>query len=325
MKIKRFISFIEKDANWVHYRNGNYNIYFHTPTGTKIRENDENFFDPSTIESCDVKITNKCCFYKENGELSPNCRMCHENSGPNGKHGDILSPSWLDKLHPYCELAIGGGNPLEHPDLDKFLLKCKERKHFPSMTVNQEHFLANYDRIKKMKDDKLIYGLGISLTNPTDEFIEKVKTIPNSVIHTIAGLTTIDNYKKLAFEGLKILILGYKQFRRGEILYKTIPEKIDNNIRDLKKFLSTIVKDKWFEVVSFDNLSLKQLDVKSSMSQEEWDMFFQGDDGLEGKQTSATMFVDMVERNFAKNSCAVERYPLMDTAEEMYNYLKGLK
>ena len=43
---------------------------------------------------------------------------CHEGSSPLGKHGDILSPSWLDKLHPYCELAIGGGNPLSHPDLD---------------------------------------------------------------------------------------------------------------------------------------------------------------------------------------------------------------
>ena len=65
---------------------------------------------------------------------------CHENSVPNGKHGDLFEPSFLDTLHPYTEIAIGGGNPLEHPDLYKFLQLCKERKFIPSMTVNQIHF-----------------------------------------------------------------------------------------------------------------------------------------------------------------------------------------
>lgn len=324
-KLESFIKYIKNNKNWAHYDNGNYSVAINLNNGTKLRYNDLDSFNPSTIESCDVKITSKCCFYDFNGNLAPNCKMCYENSGPNGKHADILSSSWLDKLHPYCELAIGGGNPLEHPDLDEFLLKCKERKHLPSMTVNQEHFLANYNRIKELKDNNLIYGLGVSLTKPTDEFIKLVKTIPNTVIHTIAGLTTIDEYRKLAFKDLRILVLGYKQFRRGEILYRTIPEKIDNNINQLKRRLPTMIKDKWFNVVSFDNLSLKQLNIKSLMSKEEWDIFFQGDDGLEGKQTSATMFIDMVERNFAKNSCAVERYPLMDTAEDMYKFLKRVK
>ena len=88
----------------------------------------------------DIKITN-CC--------DMGCPMCHENSTPDGKHADILGPSFLDKLHPYTELAIGGGNPLEHPDLYEFLVKCRERKFIPSMTINQKHFEANYDLVKK--------------------------------------------------------------------------------------------------------------------------------------------------------------------------------
>ena len=47
-----------------------------------------------------------------------------------------------------------------------------------------------------------------------------------------------------------------------------------------------------------------------------------GDDGLEGEQTSASMFIDMVERKFAKNSCAKERFDLLPTVEEMYERLK---
>ena len=60
------------------------------------------------------------------------------------------------------------------------------------------------------------------------------------------------------------------------------------------------------------------------MTEEQWNKFYMGDDGQDGQQSSATFFVDMVKRQFAKNSCAPieERYPLMDTAEKMFKFLK---
>ena len=69
---------------------------------------------------------------------------CHENSTLYGKHGNLFDHKWLDTLHPYCELAIGGGNPLAHPQLEEFLLICKEKKAIPSMTVNQIHFEKDF-------------------------------------------------------------------------------------------------------------------------------------------------------------------------------------
>ena len=120
----------------------------------------------------------------------------------------------------------------------------------------------------------------------------------------------------------KILILGYKIFRRGEHLYEVDSSNINLRGMALKKYLPDILKDKWFEVVSFDNLALKQLDVKSLLSEKEWNQFYMGDDGQDGEQTSASMFVDMVERQFAKNSCSKERFDLLPTAEEMYGRLK---
>lgn len=295
------------------YMNGNYKVSIFDD-GTKIRENDLDFFEPNTVESMDIKITNKC---------DKGCPMCHEDSKPNGIHGDILSPSFLDKLHPYTELAIGGGNPLEHPDLQEFLLRCKDKKFIPSMTVNQDHFMKNISLIKKLCDNELIYGLGISLTDPTDEFIATVKQFPNAVIHVIAGLFDKDDLAKLEYQDLKILILGYKKFRRGESLYLKDPTKIDYNILWLKKLLYMFKVNRSFKCMSFDNLAIKQLDVKNSlnMSDEEWDMFYMGDDGQE-EMTSASMYVDMVEQMFAKNSCSPYRYPIMDTIEDMYNFLK---
>lgn len=46
-----------------------------------------------------------------------------------------------------------------------------------------------------------------------------------------------------------------------------------------------------------------------------------GDDGIDGKGTSSSMFIDLVERKFAKNSCDLNRYDLLDTVEDMYSFL----
>lgn len=82
------------------------------------------------------------------------------------------------------------------------------------------------------------------------------------------------------------------------------------------------VDGEWFNTISFDNLALNQLDVKGLVSDEVWDEIYMGDDGLDGHQTSCSMFVDLVERKFAKNSCSDKRYDLLDDAKDMYQFLK---
>lgn len=298
---------------FVRYQNGNYTVTLDTLTGTKIRENDLDFFEADTVESMDIKITNYC---------DMGCPMCHENSTTEGKHADILGPSFLDKLHPYTELALGGGNPLSHPDLYEFLQRCKEREFIPSMTVNQTHFLKHYDLIKQLVDEKLIYGLGISLGNPTDEFIAKVKTIPNAVIHIINGLVSLEQLHKLKDKDLKVLILGYKVFRRGEALYDQEGLLIEMRKTRMYQTLPQMVEENWFKVLSFDNLAIEQLNPKRLMEEDEWNEFYMGDDGIGDGFTSASMYVDMVERKYAKNSCSTERFDLLPTIEEMYKSLK---
>ena len=301
--------------NWVSYKNGNYNVHIDLETGTKIRENDLDFFKADTVESMDIKITNRC---------DMGCAFCHEHSTLDGKHADLFSPSFLDTLHPYTELAIGGGNPLEHPDLLKFLLRCKDNKWIPSMTINQHHFMQNFDFVKQLSDSKLIYGLGVSVSEPNDALIGKLTQIQGAVVHVIAGLVPIHKLFKLKDNNLKLLILGYKQVRRGEKLYKVIGKDIEERINNLKNALPTIINEGWFNVVSFDNLSLNQLDVKNTlnMTDDEWSTFYMGDDGIDGSMTSSSLFVDMVERKYAKNSCDLDRYDLKNTVEEMFMHLR---
>ena len=305
------------NGNWVSYQNGNYTVSIDLDTGTKIRENDLDFFNAETVESMDIKITNRC---------NMNCPMCHEDSKCDGAHGDIMSESFIDRLHPYTELALGGGNVLEHPDFYDFLVKCKKLKLICNTTLRQEHFMQNLDFIRKLRDEGLIYGLGISLSNPwQDGFVDAVKEFPNAVIHVINGIVTMQDLEQLRYYGLKILILGYKEFRRGEKLYENADAKecIDGLKQDLYKHLPEIVGHGWFDVVSFDNLAIKQLNPRRIMSKEAWDEMYMGDDGIDGEMTSASMYVDMVKREFARNSCAVDRYPIMDDIKDMFNFLRG--
>lgn len=292
---------------FVRYQNGNYTVTMDTKDGTKVRENNLDFFRADFPESMDIKICNKC---------DMGCPMCHENSTKDGAIGDIMSESFIDKLHPYTELAIGGGNPLEHPDLVPFLEKCKELNLIPSMTVNQVHFMKNRNFLKDLIEQKLIYGLGISLVRVTNDFIDALKEFPNAVIHVINGIVTPLELEALSGEGLKILILGYKQFRRGEKMYQEQGEQIEETKSWLYEKLPQIINENWFEVVSFDNLAIKQLDAQRLMSNEDWDQFFMGDDG------SATMYVDMVNREFAKSSTSTERYPLEDDIVTMFEKIR---
>lgn len=289
------------------YKNNDYTCTMFLD-GTKIRWNDKDSFNPIKPESIDLKITNRC-------DMA--CNMCHENSTPDGKHGDILNLPFIDTMFPYSEVAIGGGNPLTHPDLIEFLEHLKERKIIASMTVNQMHFMQNIDLLKELTDNKLIYGLGISyIGGRHSNCIEAIKQFPNAVVHVINGIVHMDGLEALANNDLKILVLGYKEFRRGKTLYDECGSQINYLKAQFYNMLPKIVNDGWFKCISFDNLAIKQLEPKRLMSDKDYKEFYLGDDG------SFTMYVDAVNRQFAKSSVSTERYDLMDDIADMFKIVK---
>lgn len=290
------------------YKNGNF-VTTILSDGTKIRETKDDEFIPAFAENMDIKLTNKC---------DGGCVWCHEGSSINGKHGDILNEKFIDTLHPYQEIAIGGGDATSHPDLIPFLQKLKERKVIANMTVNQIHFEKKHELIKKLVDEKLIYGLGVSLVNRTKHFIELIKQYPNTVIHVINGVLKPSDIKALENNNLKMLILGYKHLRRGNEYFEEEQNDIETKQQWLYENLEDIIQK--FKVVSFDNLAIEQLNVKRLLTQEEWDEFYMGDDG------KVTYYVDMVERKFAQSSTAPfdKRYDLLDSVDDMFHVITNL-
>ena len=287
------------------YTNNDYQVAIFED-GTKIRYNKRESFHPVKPECIDLKITNRCS--------GTGCAYCHEDSSPDGQHGDSLNLPFLDSLLPYTELAIGGGNPLEHPDLTEFLAECRKRKIIANMTVNQKHFVDNWMQIDSMLTFQEIYGLGVSVTRVDEEFLSFVRYMNglNIVFHVINGVIDPTELEKLYGMGYKILILGYKQFRRGEKFYSpAVQARMNMMSEKLPEILTQ------FNVVSFDNLALKQLPVREQMSDEDWEKFYMGDDG------QFTMYIDAVKREFAKSSTSTERWPITGDIAEMFGVVKG--
>lgn len=287
------------------YVNGNFVSTIYSD-GTKVRENDLEFFKSAFPENIDIKISNRC---------DMGCPMCHEKSTINGKNADLKNLEFIDTLRPYTELAIGGGNIFENPQLEAFLLKLKDRKIIANITVNQKHFMDNLELLKTWQEEKLFYGIGISLVDSNEKFLDEVEKFPNAVIHVINGVVTPAQLFSISHKTFKILILGYKDFGRGTNYHLANSYEINKNMDFLYYNLEFIRNN--VKVLSFDNLAITQLDPKRLLTEEQYKEFYMGDDG------QFTMYIDAVERKFAKNSTATVRYDLTDNIDGMFQIIKG--
>ena len=281
------------------YLNGNYKVYMFDD-GTKIRANKLNTLEPVFPESIDMKISNRC---------DKGCPMCHEQSEPDGGLADLNHPI-LETLHSYTELALGGGNVLEHPDLDDFLKRMKEKNVICNMTVHLDHFVQNFDRLMAYSKKKLIHGLGISVGCVPDEaLVHTISKFPNAVVHVIAGMVTPAILERLYDKDIKLLILGYKDFGRG-VGYHEADPAIDNRIENLRDLLPELAPH--FATISFDNLAIRQLCVWRIVSDEMWEMGYMGDDG------QFTMYIDLVKEEYAVSSVSPRRPLTQGSIEEVF-------
>lgn len=282
------------------YTNGNYNVHIYDD-GTKIRCNNGNSFEPIFPESIDMKISNRC---------DRMCPYCHEQSVPDGTLANLNHPL-LDSIKPYTELALGGGNVLEHPDLVPFLTRMRDRHVICNITLHQWHFLHSFNFIKELVDANLIHGIGVSVnSNVTEVEMQLYQKIPNLVIHVIAGIVSMNILNKLANHGLKLLILGYKDFGRGESYLKYHSE-INSKIQELEDNLDELRKR--FKVISFDNLAIEQLHIRAHISPEKWNKYYMGNDG------QFTMYVDLVKNEYAKSSTSKRYFIYSNNIDKLFS------
>lgn len=290
------------------YLNGNVHVKLFDD-GTKIQEWDGDSYSdakPEFPNSMDVKITNYC-------DLE--CKFCHEKSGKYGKHADLdYLLTVLKDLPAGTELAIGGGNPLSHPKLREFLEECKKLSLICNMTINYKHLFWHIGMINSFIDQKLIYGLGISVDSDSDlNMVYLLSDDTNVVFHVISGVESIDILDRIYESPVhKVLILGYKEFGRGIKFYNA-------EVEDKKTVWHTQIS-KYFKKLqlTFDDLGAKQFDMQQYFSKERWESMFTGFDG------QFTMYIDAVKKEFAVSSTGKDRFALDKPIKECFKQVRIL-
>lgn len=291
------------------YVNGNTNVEIYSD-GTKIRSC-EGEPHPLYPESMDCKITNYCD--------NPLCaKWCHEMSNQDGKHADlVLGLKLLEDFPSGCELAIGGGNPLSHPDLRMFTKELSSRGVICNLTVNSYHVKSHRGQLFELIDKQYIKGVGISYFRRYIEDCDAVVSgTPNAVFHLILGVHTVEDLRLIIerYKNPKVLLLGFKQYGNGATFYNPKVEAV------LYQWYTNIFAFFNTEnlVLSFDNLAIKQLNLRRLFPKEEWEKFYMGDDG------TFTMFLDLVERNYTTSSTSSKRFNLgeEDTIQKIFAKIK---
>lgn len=281
------------------YQNGNYTVTLY-PDGTKELFTEDDAFAPVFPDSMDLKITARCDLL---------CPMCHESSLPDGAHGRLDAP-FLAHLHPGTELAVGGGNPLSHPDLIPFLSRMKAQNVVVNLTVNEKHLTPYAALLAELTERDLIKGLGISLSEYREETFSFAKSYPHAVLHAICGVAEPESLLLAADGALKLLILGYKHKGRGADFDGPAVTRRRNALSRLLPNLAGR-----YGILSFDNLAIEQLHIKERISPTRFSACYMGNDG------ESSMYVDLVTGTFGRSSAREERYPLLPRAEEMLSFL----
>ena len=292
-----------------HYKNGNAMVSLFAD-GTRIINTEDDEFDFEVPLSIDLKVTNRC---------NKGCAMCHEDSNPNGKHAQFSSFKFLESWGSGKEVAIGGGSVTCYPYFEELLHLIKVLGLFANVTFHQDELLENFETIKRYQEEGLIHGIGVSCSHEDDKLFGLLNTLDNVVIHVIAGLIrSVDlMYLQRVTYKPKLLILGYKTFRRGNILYGEKHDIIEENIEELRLSMSWLLgKHSPFVVVSFDNLALEQLNVKAYVPKKLWDLYYQGDEG------TCSMYIDAVEGQYAVNSTSTIRKSIRDDIRMMFQDIK---
>ena len=251
-------------------------------------------------ENFDIKITDRC---------DGGCIYCHENSTVNGVNGNLrqLEPM-IKTLQPGTEVAIGGGNIFEHPDLVWFLELLKKQGVISNITVNQKHLYKNKDLLLKLVNEKLVNGIGVSMTDSSNTDDMKIIDMlgSNVIIHVIAGLF---NEADIPFvRNRKIIVLGYKDLRRGHDHLQKDFMSINKNIEWLKKSLPILAFE--FNTISFDDLGIEQVKPQSVMGVNDstWNTLYQGSDTKVKDDmyniTCCTMFIDVPSMKVCRMSTA---------------------
>lgn len=272
------------------YRNGNAVVTLYSRDGTRIIEYPDN--EPLTLQTplnIDIRVSTQCPYGYDTTKQKSTCTFCHESALVKGQECDygILQQVLMDaKLPRGTEIALGVNEVMNN--LIQFVKNLYRLGLVVNITMNERYITEFGDTgLKQMLP--YVFGLGISYRSLQGclSLPDWIADYPHTVIHVINGIDNFDDVKELGVKYHKLLILGEKDFgfNRG---------KVDLSTKEHKQWKSNIMQlTEIFDIVSFDNLGLQQLEIRGKITDEEYKSFYQGEH---------SMYINAVEQYFAPSS-----------------------
>jgi len=208
-RVETFPWFVGDIDLWVQ-KNGNYWIVLSPTTGERYRVSfcALKSLEPVFPETIDVKICTYC---------PRECPWCYESASRYGTFAPLERiKKFFDSISgKVLEVALGGGEPLTHPDLVQ-ILECARSKHIVvNITTHSFELLARHSDVLR----ELVGAIGITVTSKEDyeEFLRVRESHfrgrrPKFVIHVVEGITPFEVVERIP---LPILVLGFKPFGRA--------------------------------------------------------------------------------------------------------------
>jgi hypothetical protein len=160
----------------------------------------------------DLKITDYCRL---------GCKFCYQDSTPDGQHASLQNVRHvlrqLSDMQVF-EVAIGGGEPTEHPHFVEILKNARNYGIVPNFTTRSLEWLNHPD----IRNDVVKYAGGIAYSgNAHCNIGDFAKRLNRGNLHIHIVLGTLDQYQytgrlEIAKElNLGVTLLGFKTDGRG--------------------------------------------------------------------------------------------------------------
>jgi MoaA/NifB/PqqE/SkfB family radical SAM enzyme len=232
-------------------------------------------------ELVDLKITNRC---------TSECEYCYQNSHPEGKYQYVHRINQiLDILHELrvFEVAIGGGEPMLHPNIFQIADRCRELNITPNLST-RAYEVFKYPQIRTYLRNK--FGrVGVSIDSKdqweeVSEYVGQVRPMLHYVPFNLQELEKVLSIKR------DILLLHPKNMGKGENFYR------EYNYEEVWDLISN--RDIRFYSLSVDTMFAKRLEPYWDVPPE---LYFT-EDGIHSK------YVDAVKLEVGFSSYTTKRF-----------------
>ena len=195
-------------------RDKNALAFFDSRNGTKLRFALGRYTKARIPELVDIKITDYCPFA---------CAFCYQDSTLQGKHARIENMEFIIRelaKHKVFEVALGGGEPTDHPDFLTILRGFREAGVVPNFTTKS----LGYVKRNWMRLEPYVGAFAYSAETVDDLYKadKMLKDVPRDRvnIHYVMGLQGEYEFLRFMYEAhrlnFRVTLLGYKTVGRGD-------------------------------------------------------------------------------------------------------------